>query len=119
MSVPGSANFLSQALPVPDHPSNVRPASRVDIEYERELARGWAYDVVVHTEGTPPSRHTVTLAWCDHDYWSGGRSSPWKVVQAVLEYALERAAPAFPAAFDAARVRRWLPEIDTELRVDP
>ncbi|MBX3408432.1 MAG: hypothetical protein KF859_00930 [Phycisphaeraceae bacterium] len=104
---------------MPDHPSNVRPACRVEVELERELPRGWVYEVVVHVDGSAPSRHTVSLAWCDHDYWSGGRSCPSKVVQAALEYALERTTQILPAVFDAARIRRWLPEIDTDLRVDP
>jgi len=58
----------------------------------------------------------VTLAWIDHDYWSGGRCAPSKVIQALVEYVLRHETPPLPAAFDAARARRWLPQIDMELR---
>jgi hypothetical protein len=88
---------------------------RVEVTTEEERPGGWSYAVVVHRENGPAS-HTVTLSWRDHDYWCGGASSPSRVIQAVLEFTLRHETPPFPRKFDAARVRRWLPQIDQELR---
>ncbi|MCX5690583.1 MAG: hypothetical protein NTV94_12515, partial [Planctomycetota bacterium] len=41
----------------------------VNIQTEHELPAGWSYEVAFeHADGTK-DYHTVTLAWCDHDYW--------------------------------------------------
>ncbi|MBL8761128.1 MAG: hypothetical protein JNL50_07480 [Phycisphaerae bacterium] len=91
--------------------------SRVEIGHEAETPRGWRYEVhVTHADGTR-SEHWVTLAWVDHDHWCGGRLAPSRVVEMVLEYLLEKGTPvSFPAAFDAARARRWIPAIDQDLK---
>lgn len=88
----------------------------IEVHHEREADAGWRYDVrVCHDDGTE-TRHSVTLAWIDHDYWCGGRLAPSRTVEAVLTYCLDHDAPAFPPAFDAARARRWLPAIDRDLK---
>jgi hypothetical protein len=88
---------------------------RIEVQVEQECPHGWSYQVLVHrSEGS--EAHTVTLSWRDHDYWCGGASPPSRVVQAVMEYLVRHETPAWPARFDAARVRRWLPQIDQELR---
>jgi hypothetical protein len=88
----------------------------VDVQFEHEGDAGWRYDVVVqHDDGTE-TRHSVSLTWMDHDYWTGGRIAPSRTVGAVLTYCLDHGSPTFPPAFDAARARRWLPAIDQELR---
>lgn len=89
---------------------------RVEVQTETESPRGWTYHVLVHRAGPSVSTHTVTLAWCDHDHWSGGRSAPSRVVQAVVEYAITHAEQDLPPKFDASTVRRWNPKLDSELR---
>ncbi len=90
--------------------------SKVTVEREREAPRGWSYEVVLlHTDGQETA-HTVTLHWADHEYWCGGRLPPSKVVEGVLRYLMDHGlASPWPEKFDAARARRWMPEIDRDL----
>lgn len=89
--------------------------TRVEVLLERELPRGWSYTVLVH-RASGDSEHEVSLGWVDHDYWCGGRLPPSRTVQMVLEYVLARFnGHPLPRAFDAARARRWFPQIDREL----
>ncbi len=92
---------------------------RAEILTEVEVHRGWSYEVVLHHLGGATSEHTVSLAWCDHDYWSGGRLAPSRVIQTVLEYAMSHLPAGFgtlPKKFDAARLRRICTLLDSELR---
>jgi hypothetical protein len=87
----------------------------IEVQTEQECPGGWSYSVLVHRpEGV--ATHQVTLSWRDHDSWCGGASPPSRVMHALIEYLLRHDAPPLPAAFDAARARRWLPQIDQELR---
>lgn len=91
----------------------------VDVQEETEAARGWNYRVVVHDDAGNTTQHAVSLSWVDHDHWSGGRRPPSRVIEALLQFLLSRRVPqALPARFDAARARRWIPEIDQELRTE-
>ncbi|MDX2132738.1 MAG: hypothetical protein SFY69_11875 [Planctomycetota bacterium] len=96
----------SRALP--------KPAARVLTE--RESVGGWRYEVLILWPDGAETAHDVTLGWRDHDYWCGGASAPSRVVQSVVEYVLDHWDGEIPPRFDAARVRRWLPRIDEELR---
>ncbi len=88
----------------------------VRVESEQETQRGWLYRLAVLRDDGSESLHDVRLAWVDHDHWSGGRVAPSRVVEAVVRYVLERASRPLPPSFDAALARRWLPQIDRELR---
>ncbi len=102
----------------PNLPSSTKPgvnAARVEVVTETPEPRGWSYSIRVHRE-SGVCEHTVTLAWCDHDHWSGGRLAPSRVVQAAVEYSLSHGGPTLPARFDAARIRRYLPQMDDDLR---
>jgi hypothetical protein len=99
----------AEMIPKADH------IPRVEVTTEQELPGGWSYQVLIHRNGHPDS-HTVTLSWRDHDYWCGGASAPSRLMQALIEFALKHETPPMPAKFDAARIRRWLPQIDQELR---
>jgi hypothetical protein len=91
--------------------------AKVDVKEETEAERGWLYRVLVEDDAGQTTQHAVSLSWADHDHWSGGRRPPSRVVEAVLEFVLSHRIPvALPAKFDAARARRWLPEIDAQLR---
>lgn len=88
----------------------------VNVATEQNRPGGWSYLVrVTHDDGSDTD-HTVRLSWADHDYWCGGASPPSRVVQAVIEYLLRHRPTPLPAAFDAGKARRWLPQIDEELR---
>ncbi len=81
---------------------------------EREIDRGWAYDVVVNRPEGRSTEHVVTLSWADHDHWCGGASAPSRVAEAVVRYAATRRE--LPEEFDCSTVRRWFPDLDAELR---
>jgi len=92
--------------------------SQVLVQSEVDAPRGWRYGVVVtHADGHV-STHSVTLAWVDHDHWSGGRLAPSRVVEAVVSYLLNHGHATLPPEFDAARARRLAPEIDREIKSD-
>lgn len=89
----------------------------MDIRTESEGRLGWSYQVGLRAGDGSWSDHTVTLAWCDHDYWSGGRQAPSIVLRRVLEAALDGGAgPRLPRRFDAARLRRLVPDLDDQMR---
>ncbi len=106
--------------PAPDSASlhepkrSVRP--RVVLTAERERPGGWSWEVLVEHPGGETTAHALTLSWLDHDFWCGGASAPSRVAQAIVEYALANREAPLPAAFDAARVRRWMPRVDLDLR---
>lgn len=85
----------------------------IDIKTEEESGRGWVYHVVVDRPGGQ-TEHTVKLAWVDCELWSGGRVAPSKVIEALVSFLIERECD-IPETFDAAAVRRWIPEVDREL----
>jgi hypothetical protein len=91
--------------------------ARIDVQTEREAPRGWSYHVVIEREGRT-AEHEVSLSWVDHDYWCGGRLPPSRMVENILRYAVERLpVAALPGRFDLARLRRALPQMDSEVRV--
>jgi hypothetical protein len=87
--------------------------ARIEVLTEEEAVRGWRYRIAVD-RAVARTEHDVTLAWVDHEHWSGGRLPPSAVVQAVVRYAAARKDD-LPARFDAATCRRWFPALDTEL----
>lgn len=87
--------------------------AEIDIQTEEESGRGWVYHAAVDRQGRK-TEHTVKLAWVDHELWSGGRVAPSKVIEALIAFIIERGKDV-PATFDAATVRRWLPDVDREL----
>lgn len=104
----------------PTRPAQPAPATTVAVHAEREIPGGWSYEVVVGA-GEQARTHEVVLMWRDHDYWSGGASAPSRVVLALVEYVVSHAdwiarGERLPRRFDAARTRRWLPQVDSELR---
>lgn len=91
--------------------------AEIDVKTESEEGRGWSYRVEVRHDDGSVTSHTVKLAWVDHDHWTGGRVAPSRTVEAVLKYVMTHVpGQGIPAMFDAARARRWLPQIDRELR---
>lgn len=89
----------------------------VAVVTEEETPRGWRYGVRIERGDGKTSEHEVRLAWVDHEYWSGGRLPPSKVVEAVVHYVLAREDERpLVERFDAAAARRWFPAIDKDLR---
>ena len=95
-----------------------RPAGAspvIDVQREREGARGWSYDVTL-TRSEVASDHAVTLSWSDHDHWSGGAIPPSRVVERILAWlADEHPEVVWPQQFDVSTVRRRFPDLDETL----
>ncbi len=89
----------------------------VEIEREREVESGWEFDVRVNAgSGADPARFALTLSWADYDHWSSGTEPPSDIARQVIEFVVaRRTIEHLPPRFDAATVRRWLPEIDAAL----
>ncbi len=88
--------------------------SVVQVGAETETGRGWSYDVHVRRAGAV-TRHVVTLAWVDHDYWCGGTRPPSEVVERLMTLVAKRLASGLPDRFDAATARRRMPDLDAEM----
>ena len=89
---------------------------RVLIEQEEELSRGWSFRVRIESDPGTASYRTIRLSWVDHEYWCHGGSGPARVVEALVEFLLERdGLESLGESFDAAAVRRFYPSVDREL----
>lgn len=90
----------------------------VEIIEEREGPRGWAYDACVR-RAAGEQRLELSLAFVDHDHWSGGRVPPSRVAQRVLELLVELdPGRVLPNRFDAATARRWVPALDDRMLME-
>lgn len=106
-------------------PMHGTSSSRVECTAVRETAGGWLCTVSV-SDAQGQREHEVRLAWCDHDYWSGGAQAPGDLTQRLVKLLIEArgstlhvdsAVPwPLPAKFDAAKARRWCPSLDDDLR---
>ena len=95
-------------------------ARSIDVGIETTTSQGWSYEVTL-TTAKGPSAHEVTLSWHDHDYWCGGAIAPSRLLERLLGLLLKNlgqgATPAsLPDRFDCATARRWLPDLDDQLR---
>jgi hypothetical protein len=89
--------------------------AEIEIGEESSGQNEWSYPVTVYTDGKT-HQYQVTLSWSDYDLWSRGRAAPSKVVQCIFEFLLQREpAEAIMGKFDCSIVRRYFPEVDSEL----
>ena len=89
---------------------------RVEVLDENETGVGWRFRVRITRDVGGSTEHEVRLSWVDHDFWSGGASAPARVVQALMEYLVERApGEMIPHRVDASTIRRRHPEVDAVL----
>lgn len=96
-------------------PDKVPRMATIEIDNEKEGHNNWAYQVRVK-ERDCSYDHQVTLSWPDYDLWSHGRVAPEKVVKAAFEFLLQREpASSIIAKFDCSLIRRYFPEVDSEL----
>lgn len=87
----------------------------IEVGAETEGKNHWSYDVRVFDQGKVHSYH-VTLSWVDYDLWSHGRVAPQRVVHAAFVFLLENEpASAIMKRFDCSVIRRYFPNVDTEL----
>ena len=88
----------------------------IEIGTETEEKNHWRYEVQVKEKGQRHS-YDVTLSWSDYDLWSHGRVAPEKVVHAAFKFLLQREpADDILSKFDCSLIRRYFPEVDTELQ---
>ena len=89
--------------------------TQINVKTENESPRGWAFAVELTDNGTT-HQYDVTLSWSDYDLWSHGRVAPERVVKAAFEFLLDNEpASAIMSKFDCAVIRRYFPEVDSEL----
>jgi hypothetical protein len=89
--------------------------AEIEIVTETEAANRWDYEVRVTDEGKSYD-YLVSLSWSDYDLWSHGRVAPQRVVQAAIEFLLNKEeASSILARFDCSLIRRYFPEVDREL----
>jgi hypothetical protein len=90
----------------------------IEILSQRELERGWAFDVqtVAGAEGGLRSV-TLLLSFADYNRWSAdGADRPEAVAEAVMSYLLSRRdADSLPPRLDASTVRRQFGDADAEI----
>ena len=88
---------------------------QIEIGTETEGDNHWSYDVTVR-DGSQAYTYQVTLSWSDYDLWSHGRVAPERVVRAAFEFLLKNEPPSsILSRFDCAVIRRYFPEVDSEL----
>lgn len=96
---------------------------RIDIAvtHERETHNGWVYYVTLTSAGGRHTTHDISLAWCDHDYWTGGKVPPSRTLEMVLAMAVRLAGAQVVQdqrpKYDAARLRRVCPMLDDAMGV--
>lgn len=95
-------------------------AGTIEVGAETETGSGWSYDITLTTSGGA-STHRVTLCWHDHDYWCGGALAPSRMLERLLDLVLQHLGQGstpdrLPDRFDCATARRWLPDLDDQLR---
>ncbi|RMH31346.1 MAG: hypothetical protein D6692_00520 [Planctomycetota bacterium] len=78
---------------------------------EHEDTTGWRFRVAITRLDGSRAEHEITLAWVDHDHWTGGSVPPSRLVERLAVLIAERK-PDLPPRFDAAKARRWMPELD-------
>jgi spore germination protein YaaH len=89
--------------------------AEIEVGTEIEGANHWSYKVRVFNHGRAHD-YEVTLSWSDYDLWSHGRLAPSRVVEKAFEFLLAREpAEAIMKRFDCSVIRRYFPEVDTEL----
>ena len=88
---------------------------------ESDLPTGWTYRVRLDRPDADPRELRITMRFQDYEHWSGGIRPPADVLTSLLRCIAGAPAGAnlpdpLPERFDAARVRRWLPTLDADLR---
>ena len=86
----------------------------LQVEYREKFSAAGRFPGGFFKREARPSDHEVTLAWVDHEHWSGGRFPPSTVVERLFGVLLEQRLD-IPERFDAATARRWFRELDEEL----
>jgi hypothetical protein len=84
---------------------------------EHETPNGWSFRLALDRHGHPETEHEMTLSWVDHDHWTGGTTPPSRLAERLVAILAARV-PQLPARFDAAKARRWAPDVDDLLRRD-
>ena len=98
-----------------DLPRFVYTMASIDVVTETEGPNHWTYDVRVDDDSGCHD-YQVTLSWSDYDLWCHGRVAPHKVVEAAFEFLLEREpATKIMPKFDCSLIRRYFPDVDTDL----
>jgi len=79
---------------------------------EREGPHGWFFTLAIDHPNTTSERLELSLAWVDHDFYTGGGLKPSKLAEVIAELAAGTLGERLPARADAAVFRRRIPGFD-------
>lgn len=96
---------------------NPPQVAALEVLAEVETQSGWSFDIEILWTAAGSTRHQVTLSWVDHDHLSGGRVPPSKVAEAIANTVAAVKGPLdTPVEFDASTARRWIENLDAQVR---
>lgn len=93
--------------------------AQIEILSEEESGSGWRFDLQALEADGRLTRFEIRLSWADYNHWSpDGGDAPAAVAEAALRCLLEQPElrAVMPASFDAASLRRRLPDADELIR---
>jgi hypothetical protein len=94
------------------------PHQNFEIGEEAETDAGWAYAVIFFPPGAPPSAHTLSLSWADHERITGGGHRPSATIAGVCAVLAGRPelVAGLRAREDASTLRRRIEGFDDAVR---
>ncbi|MEM9373453.1 MAG: hypothetical protein AAGA55_07400 [Planctomycetota bacterium] len=79
---------------------------------ERESAHGWVFTLALKHKRADRDQFELSVAWVDHDFYTGGGLEPSKLATVITEIAADVLGDELPARADAAMFRRRIPGFD-------
>ena len=79
---------------------------------ECEGAHGWVFILTLNHPGVTHQQFELSIAWVDHDFYTGGGLKPSKLAAVISELAADVLGADLPARADAAMFRRRIPGFD-------
>lgn len=102
------------------YPRDPHPVAHITVDSETDTPNDWSYHVRIQRNDGRTTDHTVTLAWVDHEHWTGGSTPPSQIIETLAGLLADREGegeiPApLPTRFDASTAVRWSPELNWHL----
>lgn len=82
------------------------------VREEREGPHGWIFRIALNHPKTSRETFELSIAWVDHDFYTGGGLKPSKLAEVIAELAADALGDQLPARADAAMIRRRVTGFD-------
>lgn len=82
---------------------------------EREGTHGWIFILSINHASTTRKAFELSIAWVDHDFYTGGGVKPSKLAEVITQLAADALGEQLPARADAAMFRRRVPGFDDQV----